>query len=80
MDAHLSLIQDRVSSFIIPAGIGRIPHKIKSCFAEFTADQWKNWVVYSLISMRDIIVGEELVLEALCFSMQNLMLQAYHQR
>jgi hypothetical protein len=78
-DVHLSMIQNRVNSCTIPAGIGRIPRKIKSGFAEFTADQWKNWVVYfSIISMSDIIDGEVLVLEALCFSMQNIVLQAYH--
>ena len=60
-DANLTTIQARVSSCIVPAGIGRIPRKIKSGFAEFTADQWKNWVVYfSVISLRDIIVGEPL--------------------
>ena len=60
-DADLTTIQTRVSSCIIPAGVGRIPLKIKSGFAKFTADQWKNWVVYfSLISLRDIISGEHL--------------------
>ena len=60
-DAHLSIIQTRVNSCVIPAGIGRIPYKLKSGFAEFTADQWKNWVVYfSTICMRNIITGDEL--------------------
>ena len=40
------LIQERVNSVVVLAGIGRIPHKIKSGFASFTADQWKNWIVY----------------------------------
>ena len=36
--------------------IGRIPHKIKSGFASFTADQWKNWVVYySTLVLFDIL-------------------------
>ena len=42
-------------------GIGRIPHKIFSEFSSFTADQWKNWVLYySLIAMREYLSGEHL--------------------
>lgn len=55
-DAH-----SRVSSCIVPPGIGRIPQKIKSGFAKFTADQWKNWVIYfSILSLRDILIGDVL--------------------
>ena len=32
-------IQDRINSAMVPIGIGRIPHKIRSGFASFTADQ-----------------------------------------
>ena len=55
----LGIIQDRVDSFIVPSGVGRIPLKIQSGFLQFTADQWKNWVVhFSTIALRDIIGGE----------------------
>ena len=58
---QFDLIQRRIDSCVIPSGIGRIPHKIHSGFASFTADQWKNWVVYfSLIALRDILVGDAL--------------------
>lgn len=58
-DAQLGIIQDRVDSFIVPSGVGRIPLKIQSGFSQFTADQWKNWVVhFSTIALRDIIGGE----------------------
>ena len=43
---QFSLIQNRVDSTKVPAGIGRIPTKIHSGFAAFTADQFKNWVLY----------------------------------
>ena len=50
------VIQERVDSIVVPSDIGRIPHKIMSGFSSFTADQWKNWVVYySLIALRDIL-------------------------
>ena len=59
--AQLEMIQDRVNSFTVPSGIGKIPMKIASGFSSFTADQWKNWVLYfSIIAMRDIITGEVL--------------------
>ena len=50
------MIQQRVDSVTVPPDIGRIPHKIRTGFSSFTADQWKNWVLYfSLISMLDIL-------------------------
>ena len=49
-------IQEKVDSFISPADIGRVPLKISSGFAGFTADQWKNWtVLYSLYALKDIL-------------------------
>lgn len=59
--AQLDVIQDRVNACTVPSGIGRIPMKIASGFSNFTADQWKNWVMYfSVIAMRDIITGDVL--------------------
>ena len=59
--AQLEMIQDRVNSFTVPSDIGRIPMKIASGFSSFTADQWKNWVLYfSIIAMCNIITGEVL--------------------
>ena len=46
---------------VSPSDIGRIPHKIRSGFSSFTADQWKNWVMYfSLLSLHDILEGDPL--------------------
>ena len=54
----LQMIQERVNSCIVPSGIGRIPVKIQSVFSNFTADQWKNWVLYfSILVLHDIITG-----------------------
>ena len=60
-DRDFDTIQQRVDSIITPSGIGRIPHKIRSGFASFTADQWKNWVnYYSLLTMSNILHGNDL--------------------
>ena len=53
------VIQERVDNLIVPPDVGRIPHKILSGFSSFTADQWKNWVMYySLIALRDILSND----------------------
>lgn len=55
-DTSFTLIQNRVNSLVVPPDIGRIPHKIISGFSSFTADQWKNWVVYySLVALRGLL-------------------------
>ena len=47
-------IQEVVDSIEVPSNIGRIPSKIASGFADFTADQWKNWIlVYSLVALKN---------------------------
>ena len=59
--AHFTIIQDRVNRMFVPPDIGRIPCKIESSFASFTADQLKNWVVYySLIVLDRILTGDHL--------------------
>ena len=40
---HFSAIQEKVDSMNPPPEVGRIPRKIQSGFASFTADEWKNW-------------------------------------
>ena len=40
--AQFDVIQNRVNTFTVPSGIGRIPMKIASGFSNFTADQWIN--------------------------------------
>ena len=59
LTSDFSLIQDRVDR--IPAGVGRIPTKIQSGFAAFTADQFKNWVLYfSVLALRGILLNTDM--------------------
>ena len=60
-DHLFDTIQQRINSVVVPTGIGRIPHKIRSGFSAFTADQWKNWVLYySLLVLHDILNNDHL--------------------
>lgn len=55
------LIQSRINKVVVPSDIGRIPYKIASGFSSFTADQFKNWVVYySLLALRNLLTDEHL--------------------
>lgn len=57
----MSAIQEIVDSTKLPSTIGRIPHKIESSFSSFTADQWKNWILYfSLVALHGVIPVEHL--------------------
>ena len=42
-EKRLKDIQAWVDSVQTASDVGRLPHKIASCFGGFTADQWKNW-------------------------------------
>ncbi len=54
--SHFTNIQNTVDSFVTPTDIGRIPLKISSGFASFTAEQWRNWVlIYSLSSIKGYV-------------------------
>ena len=60
-DESFELIQNRIDSCRVPSDLGRIPHKISSGFSSFTADQFKNWVIYfSLIALRGILQDDHL--------------------
>ena len=54
--SHLKKLHDSIQKIIIPAEVGRIPLKIMSSFAGFTADQWKNWTfIYSPVVLKDLL-------------------------
>ena len=54
-------IQNIVQKFTVPNGLGRIPHKIASNFANLTADEWKNWtLLFSQIALHDILPEDHL--------------------
>lgn len=57
----LQHIQNIVQKFNVPIGIGRIPHKIASNFANLTADEWKNWtLLFSQIALHGILPEDHL--------------------
>ena len=53
---HFCQIQEKVDLITPPAQVGRIPRKIESGFASFTADEWKNWILfYSSYALYSVI-------------------------
>ena len=55
-------IQKTVDCIQVPSSVGRIPSKISSGFADFTADQWKNWIlIYSLIALQNHLPADHLI-------------------
>lgn len=58
---HLKNMEQKISIFCLPAGIGRIPSGISSTYGSFTADQWRNWItIYSPIVLKDVIPPDHL--------------------
>jgi len=54
--ADLEKIEQTVSKIHMPRDVGRLPLKITSGFAGFTADQWRNWVtIFSPIALKCIL-------------------------
>lgn len=54
--ADLELIGGRISELNVPADIGRLPTNIATNYSQFTADEWKNWVLlYSLFSLQGLL-------------------------
>ncbi len=52
----LDELQARVENIKVPNEVGRIPLRISSGFAGFTADQWKNWTtIHSLICLKGLL-------------------------
>ena len=52
-------IQKTVNEIEVPSDIGRIPSKIASGFSDFTADQWKHWILlYSTIGLKNRLPSE----------------------
>ena len=53
---HFEQIESCVNAIIVPFDNGRISHKISSGFSDFTADQFKNWVIiYSISALINIL-------------------------
>lgn len=55
-----SCIQKEVDAFITPAGFGRLPRKVENGFANFKAQQWKNWIlIYSIVCFKPVLSATE---------------------
>lgn len=60
-ESKFDLIQSRIDKIVAPPDVGRVPNKIRSGFSGFTADQFKNWIVYfSILALHDILTGDHL--------------------
>ena len=54
-------IQRKINAFKTPLDVGRIPRKIETGFAGFTADQFKNWMVlFSIPCLKDVLNDDDL--------------------
>ena len=52
----IECIQKQCEKFLIPYDVGRLPLKIGSNFAGFTADQWRTWTtVLSAVVLKGIL-------------------------
>lgn len=59
--ANFEEIEQTVSKIHTPRDVGRIPTKIASGFAGFTADQWRNWVtIFSPVALKGILPNDHL--------------------
>ena len=72
-EKRLNLIQQSIDEFESPPDIGRIPLKISSKFSGFTAEQWKNFVLYySLTALKSVIASQHydcwLLFVQLCYT------------
>lgn len=53
---ELKNLEDKISSFDVGTGIGRLPHRIASNYGGYTASQWKNWtLIYSMFCLKGIL-------------------------
>ena len=52
----LKILEQKIHSFDVGTGNGRLPHRIASNYGGYTASQWKNWtLIYSLFCLRDLL-------------------------
>ena len=55
----LEIIEARVGAIHTPKLVGRIPSKISSSFAGFTANQQRNWtIIFSPIALKGLLPQE----------------------
>ena len=60
-NSDFDVMEETVSNIVTPNYVGRMPLKIGSSFAGFSADQWKNWVtIFSPIALKDVLPANDL--------------------
>ena len=60
-NSDFEVMEETVSCIITPNDVGRLPLKIDSSLAGFSADQWKNWVtVFSPVALKDLLPASDL--------------------
>ena len=57
--ADLRKLNERIEKVEAPSDLGRLPGNIKSNYGGFTADQWKNWVLYYSMYALEGVLSEE---------------------
>ena len=56
MKKDLKILEERIHSFDVGTGIGRLPHRIASNYGGYTASQWKNWtLIYSMFCLKGLL-------------------------
>ena len=77
-DLIFKKIQQQIDSIIPPSNIGRIPCKISSSFAGFTAEQWMIWTtLYSPIALHNHLPLEHYTLWCLFSKAWSLLCRPY---
>ena len=57
----LKTLEERIHSFDVGTGIGRLPHRIASNYGGYTASQWRNWtLIYSMFCLKGVIPDNHL--------------------
>ena len=52
----LKVLEERINSFDVGTGIGRLPQRIASNYGGYTASQWKNWtLIYSMFCLKGLL-------------------------
>ena len=56
MKKDLKILEERIHSFDVGTGIGRLPHRIASNYGGYTTSQWKNWtLIYSMFCLKGLL-------------------------
>ena len=55
------VLEERINSFDVGTGIGRLPQRLASNYGGYTASQWKNWtLIYSMFYLKGLLLASHL--------------------